>query len=74
MVDRDVDSKNASVAGQHWTCASSWWLLSIPHKPWNRYREFLLFLEQRQVSVCCFLQRQQGWMSLQGSSSPNIPL
>lgn len=24
MVDLEVDSKNASVAGQHWTCASSW--------------------------------------------------
>ncbi|QQP50794.1 Hypothetical protein FKW44_011922, partial [Caligus rogercresseyi] len=50
MVDLDVDSKNASVAGQALDMCLKLVAPEYSHKPWNRYREFLLFLEQRQVS------------------------
>ncbi|KAJ4945964.1 hypothetical protein JOQ06_023642 [Pogonophryne albipinna] len=50
MVDLDVDSKNASVAGQALDMCLKLVAPEYAHKPWNRYREFLLFLEQRQVS------------------------
>ncbi|QQP53027.1 Hypothetical protein FKW44_005350 [Caligus rogercresseyi] len=54
MVDLDVDSKNASVAGQALDMCLKLVAPEYSHKPWNRYREFLLFLEQRQVSSVLF--------------------
>ncbi|KAK1878430.1 Dihydroorotate dehydrogenase B (NAD(+)) catalytic subunit [Dissostichus eleginoides] len=54
MVDLDVDSKNASVAGQALDMCLKLVAPEYAHKPWNRYREFLLFLEQRQVSSVLF--------------------
>ncbi|KAI9548371.1 hypothetical protein NQZ68_010593 [Dissostichus eleginoides] len=54
MVDLDVDSKNASVAGQALDMCLKLVAPEYAHKPWNGYREFLLFLEQRQVSSVLF--------------------
>ncbi|KAK1882685.1 ATP-dependent zinc metalloprotease FtsH [Dissostichus eleginoides] len=54
MVDLDVDSKNASVAGQALDMCLKLVAPEYAHKPWNGYREFLLFLEQRQVFSVLF--------------------
>uniref|UniRef100_A0AAV2MI12 Uncharacterized protein n=1 Tax=Knipowitschia caucasica TaxID=637954 RepID=A0AAV2MI12_KNICA len=48
MVDLDVDSKNASVAGQALDMCLKLVAPEYAHKPWNRYKEFLHFLEQKQ--------------------------
>ncbi|QQP38537.1 Hypothetical protein FKW44_019129, partial [Caligus rogercresseyi] len=58
MVDLDVDSKNASVAGQALDMCLKLWLLSIP-QTLEPLQGFLLFLEQRQVQCTIFLQRKQ---------------
>ncbi|QQP31579.1 Hypothetical protein FKW44_025223 [Caligus rogercresseyi] len=58
MVDLDVDSKNASVAGQALDMCLKLVAPEYSHKPWNRYREFLLFLEQRQVSSVLFSYKE----------------
>ena len=54
MVDLDVDSKNASVAGQALDMCLKLAAPEYAHKPWNRYKEFLLFLQQRQASSVLF--------------------
>ena len=68
MVDLEVDSKNASVAGQALDLCIKLVTPEYAHSPWNRYKESLLFFEQRQVLYSVL------WVSLQGSSSPNLPL
>ncbi|QQP51201.1 Hypothetical protein FKW44_012475, partial [Caligus rogercresseyi] len=60
MVDLDVDSKNASVAGQALDMCLKLVAPDYSHKPWNRYREFLLFLEQGRYPVCCFPTKTAG--------------
>ena len=49
MVDLEVDSKNASVAGQALDLCIKLVTPEYAHSPWNRYKESLLFFEQRQV-------------------------
>ena len=54
MVDLDVDSKNSSLAGQSLDMCLKLVAPEYAHKPWNRYKQFLLFLEQRHVSSVLF--------------------
>ena len=49
MVDLEVDTKNASLAGQAIDIC-----LKLSHKPWNRHDQFLLFLKERSVSNVLF--------------------
>ena len=47
MVDLDVDSKNSSVAGQALDMCLKLVAPEYSAKPWNKYKEFLMFLEER---------------------------
>ncbi|QQP49861.1 Hypothetical protein FKW44_010670 [Caligus rogercresseyi] len=70
MVDLDVDSKNASVAGQALDMCLKLVAPEYSHKPWNRYREFLLFLEQRQVSSVLFSYKDSRFGCLSRAATP----
>ena len=75
MVELDVDSRNASVAGQALGMCLKLVAPEYDHKHWNRYKEFIIFLEQMQVSNKLFFYNESRFrVSLQGSSSHNIPL
>ena len=54
MVDLEMDSKNASLAGQALDMCLKLVAPEFSHKPWNRYKEFLVFLKQRNVSSVLF--------------------
>ena len=54
MVDLDVDSKNSSVAGQALDMCLKLVAPEYSEKPWNRYKEFMLFLEERNVNPVLF--------------------
>jgi hypothetical protein len=54
MADLEVDSKNASVAGQALDMCLKLVAPEYTHKPWNHYKEFLAFLERRNVSSVLF--------------------
>ena len=54
MVDMDVDSENASIAGQAIDICLKLVAPEFSHKPWNRYKQFIDFLEERQVSSVLF--------------------
>eukprot|EP00058_Branchiostoma_floridae_P018115 XP_002603604.1 hypothetical protein BRAFLDRAFT_93148 [Branchiostoma floridae] len=54
MVDMEVESKNTSLAGQSLDMCLKLVAPEYSHKPWNRYKPFLLFLEQRNVSNVLF--------------------
>ncbi|KAJ8395919.1 hypothetical protein AAFF_G00026270 [Aldrovandia affinis] len=54
MVDLEVDSKNVSVAGQALDMCLKLVAPEFAHKPWNHYKQFLLFLEQRHASSVLF--------------------
>ena len=53
-VDLDIDSKNFSLAGQALDICLKLVAAEYSHKPWNRYQEFLLFLQKRGVSSPLF--------------------
>ncbi|KAH3840739.1 hypothetical protein DPMN_114195 [Dreissena polymorpha] len=75
MVELDVDSTNASIAGQTLGMFLKLVAPEYDHKPWNCYKELPLFLEQRQVSSKLFFYKDSRlWVSLHGSSSHNKPL
>ena len=54
MVDLDVDSKNSSVAGQALDMCLKLVAPEYSEIPWNRYKEFMLFLEERNVNPVLF--------------------
>ena len=54
MVDLDVDSKNSSVAGQALDMCLKLIAPELSHKPWNKNREFLQFLEKKKASSVLF--------------------
>lgn len=54
MVDLDVDSKNSSVAGQSIDMCLRLVAPEYNAKPWNKNKEFLLFLEERGVQAVLF--------------------
>lgn len=54
MVDLDVDTKNSSIAGQALDVSLKLVAPEFAHKPWNRNKEFLLFLADRGVDNVLF--------------------
>ena len=54
MVDLEIDSKNSSLAGQALDICLKLVAGEYAHKPWNRYKEFQLFMQQRGVSSPLF--------------------
>ena len=54
MVDLDVDTKNASVAGQALDMCLKLVAPELSHKPWNKYKEFQQFLEKNGVDSVLF--------------------
>ena len=54
MVDLEMDTKNASLAGQAIDICLKLVAPEYSHKPWNRHKEFLLFLQQRKASNVLF--------------------
>ena len=64
MLDLEVDSKNASVAGQELDMCLKLMAPEDAHKPWNRYKQFLLFLEQRHVSGVLFAYKDSRFRCL----------
>ena len=54
MVDLDVDSKNSSVAGHALDMCLKLVASEYNAKPWNRNKEFMLFLEERGIRVGLF--------------------
>lgn len=54
MVDLEIDSKNSSLAGQALDICLKLVAAEYAHKPWNRYKEFLLFLQQKGISSPLF--------------------
>ncbi|KAH3837018.1 hypothetical protein DPMN_110396 [Dreissena polymorpha] len=53
IVDLDVDTENASVAGQALGMCLNSSASEYRHRPWNRYTQFLLFHKENQFQVCC---------------------
>ena len=54
MVDLDVDSKNSSVAGQALDMCLKLVAPEYSEKMWNKYSEFMLFLEEKKVKPVLF--------------------
>ena len=54
MVDLELDTKNASLAGQALDMCLKLVAPEFAHKPWNRYKEFVHFLQERHVSSVLF--------------------
>ena len=54
MVDLDVDSKNSSIAGQALDMCLKLVAPEYNSKPWNKYKDFLLFLEEKEVQAVLF--------------------
>ena len=54
MVDLDVDSKNSSVAGQALDMCLKLVAPEYSEKPWNKYKEFMLYLEEKKVKTVLF--------------------
>ena len=54
MVDLDVDSKNSSVAGQALDMCLKLVAPEYSEKMWNRHKEFLMFLEERETQPVLF--------------------
>ena len=54
MVDLDVDSKNSSVAGQSIDMCLRLVAPEFNAKPWNKNKEFMVFLEERGVEAVLF--------------------
>ena len=50
MVNIEFHNKNTNIAGQASDMCLKLVAPDYAHKPWNRYKEFLNFLEQREVS------------------------
>jgi hypothetical protein len=54
MVDLDVDTKSSSVAGQALDMCLKLVAPEYSEKMWNRYKEFIVFLEEREVKPVLF--------------------
>jgi hypothetical protein len=54
MVELDIDTKNSSIAGHSLDICLKLVAPEFSHKPWNRHKEFLLFLEGRGVANVLF--------------------
>jgi hypothetical protein len=54
MVDLDIDTKNSSIAGQSLDICLKLVAPEFSHKPWNRNKEFVLFLQERGVANVLF--------------------
>ena len=66
MVDLEVDSKNSSLAGQALDICLKLVAGEYIHQPWNRYKEFQLFLQHRGVFSPLFAYKDSrfGCLSL----------
>ena len=69
MVDFEIDSKNASLAGQALDMCLKLVAPEYAHKPWNRYKQFLLFLEKRNVSSVLFAYKDSRFGCLSRASA-----
>ena len=69
MVDLDVDTKNSSVAGQAVDMCLKLVAPELSHKPWNKNREFLQFLETKNVSSVLFAYKDSRFGCLSRASA-----
>ena len=53
-VEFEIDTKNSSLAGQALDMCLKLVAPEYSHKPWNGHKEFIHFLEQRNVSSVLF--------------------
>ena len=65
MVDLDYDTKNSSVAGQALDMILRLVAPEYSHKPWNRHKEFMVYLKERDLDghLFCYKDARFGCLS-----------
>ena len=65
MVDLDYDTKNSSVAGQALDMMLRLVAPEFSHKPWNRHKQFLVYLKERDLDghLFCYKDARFGCLS-----------